>query len=817
MARSRFFLCLLLLAALACQSQEDKLAGHLEKGDAFLAEEKWPDATLEYKSGLEVDPNSAKAHYGLALAYLGAKEPRRAYWELEETVRLDPAHADARLRLGEFLLYMKKEELERAIENAEAVLAAEPKRWEAFLLKARALAALGRADEAGAAYVASVEAAPEEPLPLLLHANHLRVQGKKAEAEAGFRKLTELHPAVGSWTALAAFLAGEGRDAEAEAAFRRSIEVAKPEERTAAWSALASFLIAKDRPADAEQVLKGALADEPDNLELIYALARFYHGSGRTAEADGMIEEATRAKPNEVAPLLLLSSYRGRVGDLRGALEAADRALALAPDDVLAKLRRAEVLVDMGFRESSEARISEGQAIVDAVLAKEDGKPEGLFVQAKVALARQRYDDAIAALRRAVDARPDWAQAHYLLGTALFFSGDAASARASVDRAIQHDPNLTDAYKMLSRIHARLGDHALAVEEGEKAIGRDPNDVGTRIHVAQSLVHLRRFDEALGRLLGIPEELRGAEGNFAIGRVYAFREEWDNARKYLDLALAAQPDSAEVLGALVQVDHRQGKLPDAYERIRAARAANPTNAKLQILFGEISAAARRTDDAEAAFRKAIELEPNALGAYQSLATLFVVTGRVPEAIDTYQKAIEQRPSSGSLHLMLAALLEASGRPEEAMGHYEKAIEAEPGLAVAKNNLAYLLAERGQDLDRALDLAQEAKAELPENPNAADTLGWVLYKKNVPAAAINYLREAIGGLPPDDPNLPLVRHHLALAYEANEEPAEAIAALEQAVAELDALKTGADGRPRPEPRWAQDIRDQLGRLRGGSSS
>jgi tetratricopeptide (TPR) repeat protein len=816
MARSRFApYLLLLLAALACQSQEDRLAEHLRKGEAFLAEKKWDEASIEFKSGLGVDPNSPKAHYGLALAYLGAKDPRRAYWELEETVRLDPAHADARLRLGEFLLFMKEDEVARAVENADAILAADPKRWEAFLLKARALSALGRAEEAGVAYVAAVEAAPEQPLPLLLHANHLRMQGQKTEAEAAFRRLTEQHSAVGSWTALAAFLAGEGRDEEAEAAFRRAIEIAKPEERTAAWSALASFLIAKDRQADAEQVLKGALADEPGNLELIYALARFYHGAGRTAEADAMIEEATRARPDEAAPMLLLSSYRGRIGDLPGALEAADRALAIAPDDALAKLRRAEVLVDMGFRESDDSRIAEGQAIVDAVLAKEDGKPEGLFVQAKVALARQRYADAIAALRRAVDSRPDWAQAHYLLGTALYFSGDAAAARGEVVRSIELDPNLIDAFKMLSRVHARLGDHTLAVEAGEHALSRDSNDVATRIHVAQSLVHERRFDEALGRLLAISEEKRGAEGNFAIGRVYAFREEWDNARKHLELALEAKPDSPEVLGALVQVDHRQGKLPDAYTRIRAARDANPSNAKLQLLFGEISAAARRTDDAEAAFRKAIELDPNGLSAYQSLAALFIISGRVAEAITTYERALEQKPKSGSLHLMLASLLEASGRLEDAIGHYESAVELEPDLAVAKNNLAYLLAERGQDLDRALDLAQEAKAKLPDNPNAADTLGWVLYKKNVPAAAINYLREAVGGLPPEDPNLPLVRHHLALAYEANEEREEAIATLEQAVAELEAMRTGSDGRPRTEPRWAQDVRDQLGRLRGSS--
>ncbi len=812
MTRSCVVLLLLLLAFFACSSQEAQLAQHQTKADALLAEQKWEEAALEFKSALQVDPNSVAAHYGSALAFLGAKDPRRAYWELEETVRLDPNHVEARLRLGEFLLFGKQEELERALVNADAVLAVSPQRWEALVLKARALEALSRAEEAGALYEAAVVAAPDQPVPLLLRANQLRNAGAKLEAEAAFTKLTELHPGVGSWTALAAFLAGEERDAEAEAAFRKGIEIAKPEERTAAWSALASFFIARQRTADAEAVLRDALGADPGNLELIYALARFYHAAGRTAEADQMIEEATRARPDDVEPLLLLSSYRGRVGDVAGALSAAERALAVAPDNVLARLRRAEVLIDLGFREHDDTHVAEGKAVANAVLAKEDGNPEALFVLAKVELARQRYEDAIAALRRAVDARPDWPQAHYLLGTALFFSGDAAGARSAIVRSIELDPNGVDGLKMLARVHAKLGDHALAVEAGERALARDPADVATRIQVAQSLVQDRRFDEALGRLLALPEETRGADGNFAIGRVYSFREEWDNARKYLDLALALTPGSPEVLAALVQVDARQGRLADSFARIGAARDAKPGDAKLQVLYGEIAGAAQRPQEAEAAFRKAIEIDPNGLAAYTDLAGLLVVSGRGAEAVATYERALEQSPKSGPLHLMLASLLEATGRLEDAMGHYEAAIAADPELAIAKNNLAYLMAERGKDLDRALDLAQEAKAKLPDNPNSADTLGWVLYKKNVPAAAITYLREAVGGLRPEDPSLPLVRHHLALAYEANEEPEQAIVALDQAVRELDALRGADPAQPRPEPPWAQDIRDQLARLR-----
>jgi len=801
-----------LCAVLACQSEESRIAQHRERGEAALSAQKWSEAELEFKSALKLDPNDGAAHYGLAKTYLGTKDLRHANWELEETVRLDPGNFEARLRQGEFLLFGKREELEQAVASADAILAKEPTRWEAMLLRARALAALGKVDEAGASFEAAVKAAPAEPAPLLFHANYLRQAGHLPEAEAAFTKLTEILPSFPSWAALGAFYASQGRDADAEAAYRKGIAVAKPEERTNATSAFASFLMARERPQDAEQVLRDALAAEPQNLELIYALARFYHAAGRTADADRMIDEATRAKPDDVAPLLLLSSYRGRIGDLAGALEAAERALVVAPDNSLAKLRRAEVLIDTGFRDKDDEKISQGSAVVDAVLAKEDGKPEGLFVLAKVDMARNRWDDAIAALRRAVDSRPDWAQAHFLLGSALFFQGDAAGARNEVARAIELDPNSADSYKMLARIHARLGDHALAVEAGERALARDPADTALPVTIAQSLVHERRFDEALGRLLAIPEAKRGSEGNFAIGRVYTFREEYDKARKYLNLALEASPGNSEVLAALVQVDSHDGRLEESFARIRAARDANPNDASLHALFGEMSLGARRPADAETAFRRAIELDPNNMRAYTDLATMLVGAGRGPEAIDTYQRALQQQPKSGTLHLLLGSLLEADGRLEEAMEHYSTAIEIDPDLAVAKNNLAYLMAERGKDLDRALDLAQEAKAKLPDNPNAADTLGWVLYKKNVPAAAIGYLREAVGGLAPGDPYLPLVRHHLALALEANQERDQAIESLEQAVKELDALRATDQEHPRPEPVWAEDIRSQLLRLR-----
>ena len=170
-----------------------------------------------------------------------------------------------------------------------------------------------------------------------------------------------------------------------------------------------------------------------------------------------------------------------------------------------------------------------------------------------------------------------------------------------------------------------------------------------------------------------------------------------------------------------------------------------------------------------------------------------------------------------MNVTLGSLYESTGDKAKAIQYYEKAISIDPDLAAAKNNLAYLLADSSQSLDRALDLAQEAKALLPDNPNAADTLGWVLFRKGVPGAAIGYLKEAESGSPPGEEGLGVIRHHLAQAYEANNELERAKEALERALADLDTLKKKAEerGATLKEPSWVADVRAMLERLKQGA--
>jgi len=351
------------------------------------------------------------------------------------------------------------------------------------------------------------------------------------------------------------------------------------------------------------------------------------------------------------------------------------------------------------------------------------------------------------------------------------------------------------------------------VEEGRRYLRERPDDIPLKILVAQSLVRLGKRSEADAELATIPDDARNTEVEYAQGRIALANRDFPAARTYLLRALEGKPSNFDILNSLYILDRIEERVDESEARVAAAIAEYPDEPRLYVLRGSIELARGAGAAAEASYKKAIELDPSDLKAYQELARYFAVTGRVQEAISTYETAVALRPENAQLHHLLGVLNELAGHREQAIASYEKAIAAAPNLGEAKNNLAYLFADQGTNLDRALDLAQEAKELLPNSANAADTLGWVLLKRGVPGAAISYLKEAEAGTEADSPSLGVVRYHLAQAYEENGDKELAQAALERALAHLDQMMqaTRERGGSPKEPDWAADARSMLDRL------
>ena len=143
----------------------------------------------------------------------------------------------------------------------------------------------------------------------------------------------------------------------------------------------------------------------------------------------------------------------------------------------------------------------------------------------------------------------------------------------------------------------------------------------------------------------------------------------------------------------------------------------------------------------------------------------------------YAKGVEAEVmEDGDIRLPAIGHIEAEGKTAEARTMYERALEINPDFAPAANNLAWMLLQENEDLDRALELAKRAKKQLPDDPNVADTLGLAFLAKGFYPSAISELSDAAEKMPEH----PTVLYHLGLAHWKNGDKQEAQAALDKAL-------------------------------------
>lgn len=150
--------------------------------------------------------------------------------------------------------------------------------------------------------------------------------------------------------------------------------------------------------------------------------------------------------------------------------------------------------------------------------------------------------------------------------------------------------------------------------------------------------------------------------------------------------------------------------------------------------------------------------------------------------------------------MVGMILQTQGKTAEAQARYERVVQIDPQAAVAANNLAWLYAEQGQNLQTAAQLAQSARSALPDVAAVNDTLGFVYLKQNLPDLAIDPLRDAAQ----KEPGNPVYQYRLGVAYSKAGRPDEARQSLEQAL-KLKPDFPGADdtrrilaANPNPQP-------------------
>ncbi|MGQ0549374.1 MAG: tetratricopeptide repeat protein [Armatimonadota bacterium] len=115
-----------------------------------------------------------------------------------------------------------------------------------------------------------------------------------------------------------------------------------------------------------------------------------------------------------------------------------------------------------------------------------------------------------------------------------------------------------------------------------------------------------------------------------------------------------------------------GEWPAAEAAFRRAAEIDPTSAVAFSKLGVALAHQRRLDEAEGAFARAVEVSPRYAPAWSNLGNVYRETGRIERALEAYERAVAADPDYWVAHQNLGGLYKQLGRTSEAIASLRKA-------------------------------------------------------------------------------------------------------------------------------------------------
>lgn len=731
---------------------------YLENGTKYYDRGKYKEARIMYLNALKKDALNGEAYYQLALTYLKLGQVPDAVRPLRRAVELiksGPHLADAKIKLADIYVIAAQTNskdrtwLEDARRFARDFLAQDPNSFDGYRL-------MGDVD--------TVQA--------MQNARERDAEGAKKmlrEAIAEYRKAQAIKPAnPGVMLALARTLAADGQFPEAESLYKAVLRQNKT--AVPVYQQLTGLYMRHNRPEDAENTLKSAIANNPKNLELLTQLAAFYYSRNRRGEMAKTLDTLkSHAREYDRAHMIAGDFYL-RLGNVNDAIREYRAGVTDNPKRKADYQKRViEALLRDGRKDEA--------AQVNAEILKENPRdPDARGMAAGQLLEKGDVAKALTELQATVAAKPDNFVARYNLGRAHLARGQSEQARQEFNQVIALRPDYIPARLALVQLQLARRDYDAALKSTQEILTSWDSSNGRALLMrSMALMGLKRNAEAREVLQAL---LKGNPKNpdvlyqFAVLNLLEAR--YKDAEELFRQCYAAQPQNLRGLMGVVDTYAAQKKLEQAVPVLEAEIQKNPKRPDIRI-------AAANLDNRVGMHDRALEHYQAVLGMLdkknpKTLASLYVLIADTyrnkkdyDRGLEAAKKAVELNPTSAAVLDSKALLLERAGRPAEARKLYDQSIKLEPENPITLNNLAYLMAETGDNLDLALTYAQKAKQRMPAMQEVSDTLGWIYLKKNLSDNALQIFQTLVEQSPQNS----AFRYHLGLAFYQKGDKAKAL--------------------------------------------
>jgi predicted Zn-dependent protease len=362
--------------------------------------------------------------------------------------------------------------------------------------------------------------------------------------------------------------------------------------------------------------------------------------------------------------------------------------ILIAQEHLKASYEAAQELFQRGEDERADAAfrklVAETDPLRSALLGKttspEDRDLLGIYTQVQatannylglIAAHQTRFAEAAQQFARVLALQPDFPDADFNFGLALFFSQNYSRAVAPLEQAGARAPANLKVKRYLGLTYVQIEEYSKATPLLEEVRSQHPDDPDVLLALATAWAHTKHFSESQQILQGLlTSEPGSASLHLLRGQVYAAAFQTREAEQEFQSALQFDPNLATVHFYLGMLRLKAGRLQDAQGEFEAELVSHPQEARAQYHLAFVLLAQQKSVQAIPLLRRVIAEQPDYAEAHYSLGKVLLEQSNLNEAIQHLETATRLDSGESYSHYQLARAYVQAGRSADAQREFK---------------------------------------------------------------------------------------------------------------------------------------------------
>jgi len=300
-----------------------------------------------------------------------------------------------------------------------------------------------------------------------------------------------------------------------------------------------------------ETYWRAALREFPDSYTDYEGLASTVFEEGRVGEALEYAQRAVEIAPEQYYLRMTLARVLARLGRVQEALAQDEQAMRMDPDPARAHYNFAVALMELGKVPEAARSFEQALQIKPEIPLAHDGLGSALYQMGRVPEAIKEFE---AELR----INPNYANAHNNLGNALQGQGRVSEAIEQYEQAVRLKPDNAEAHESLATAMAQTGKIEEAIAHYEQALRIKPDYAEAHNNLGNVLLQEGKIGDAVGQY---EQALRSkpdyTDAHYNLGNALMGQGRRPEAIEQYEQALKLRPDFAPARNALARLGSGQ--------------------------------------------------------------------------------------------------------------------------------------------------------------------------------------------------------------------------------------------------------------------